>query len=79
MYDTEKLKARILEKFGSQKAFAKNIGISNATLSRYLNGSRSEWKGKYIIRAIRALDISDSEVDAYFFTLAVAKSEPRKP
>ena len=78
MYDTKKLKARILEKFGTQGEFAKAIGMSKATLSRHLGGSRSEWKGRHIINAIRALEIPDSEVDAYFFTPAVAKSEPRK-
>ena len=78
MYDTQKLKARILEMYGTQDKFAEKIGISKATLSRHLGGTRSEWKGKHIIKAIRALNISDSEIDMYFFTPAVAKTPPRK-
>ena len=77
MYNTEKLKARIAEKFGNQKEFSKKIGISRPTLCRYLKNG-SDWKGSYIIRAIRALEIPDSEVDAYFFAPMVAKSEPKK-
>ena len=78
MYDTEKLKARILEKFGNQKAFAKAIGMTPPTICKYLKRG-SEWKGSYLIKAIRVLEIKDTEVDAYFFTPAVAKTPPRKP
>jgi hypothetical protein len=77
MYNTEKLKARIVEKFGSQKAFAKAIGTTPSTICKYLAFGR-DWKGSLLIKAIKALEISDDEVNAYFFTPAVAKTPPRK-
>jgi len=76
-YQTDKLKARIIEKFGDQRKFAQAIGISEPTLSKYLSTGR-DWKGSSIIKAIRALEIPDNEVDAYFFVPAVSKSKPRK-
>ena len=76
-YQTDKLKARIIEKFGDQKKFAEAIGVSESTLSRYLSIGR-DWKGSIMIKAIRALEIPDDEVDTYFFVPAVSKSKPPK-
>ena len=37
MVDTNKLRGRIVEKFGSSRSFAEEIGMNEATLSRKLN------------------------------------------
>lgn len=76
-FKTDKLRDRIIERFGTQKAFAEAIGIPNSTLSRYLNVGRN-WRGETLIKAVRLLDIPDDEIDGYFFEPRVAKREPKK-
>lgn len=76
-YKTDRLKARIAEKFGTQHEFAKASGIHEATLSRYLNHGRA-WSGANIIKAIRLLEITDDEVDALFFASVVDISQPKR-
>lgn len=75
-YKTDKLKARIVEKFGTQKAFCEAIGVAPSTLSRYLNEGL-DWKSSTLIKAVRALQIPDEEIDLYFFVPRVAKKEPK--
>ena len=76
MFDTEKLKARIVEKYGNQKTFAEALDIEESTLSRYLAGR--EWKGSTMLKAIRLLGIKADEIDLYFFTLTDAKKQPEE-
>lgn len=76
-YKTEKLEARIIEKFGTQKAFAESLGVTKSTLSRYLSTGR-DWKGSTLIKAIRLLEIPDDQIDTYFFDLRVAKAQPKE-
>lgn len=75
-YQTEKLEARIIEKYGTQKAFAEKIGVRRSTLSRYLSSGR-DWRGSSLIKAVRALDIKDDEIDSYFFDLRVEETQPK--
>lgn len=75
-YKTERLKARIMEKYTNQKAFAEALGINESTLSRYLAGR--EWKSKTMLKAAELLDIPAAEIEAYFFDLKVVKRQPRK-
>ena len=74
-FNTDKLKARIMERFDTQKAFAEALGIPDSTLSRYLTEG-GNWRGSILIKAVRLLDIPDDEVDVYFFEPKVAKREP---
>lgn len=76
-FKTDKLEARIIERFGTQKAFCEAIGIAESTLSRYLNEGR-DWKGSTLIAAVRVLQIPDEQIDDYFFAPRVAKKKPRK-
>lgn len=76
MFDTERLKARIVEKYGNQKTFAEALGIGESTLSRYLEGR--EWKGSTMLKAIRLLGIMPDEIESYFFTLRDAKKQPEE-
>ena len=76
-YKTEKLQARIVERYGTQKAFADAIGMEKSTLSRYLSQGK-DWKGSLLIKAVEALEIPADEIDSYFFEPAVVKSQPRR-
>ena len=77
MFNTDRLKARITEKYGGQKAFAEALGSSESTISRYLSGDR-EWRGSTMIKAARLLEIPAEEIDCYFFEPAVVKKQPKE-
>ena len=73
-FDYSKLKGRITEKCGSQKAFASLLGITEGTLTSKLLGY-TYFTQQEIIRAIEILDIEPAEVTLYFFTCKVEKLE----
>ena len=72
IYKTEKLKARIVEKFGDQKSFAEALGMTESMLSRLLNEGK-DWKGSMLMKAVELLEIPATQVDSYFFEPAVSK------
>lgn len=74
-YQTTKLKARILEKYGNQKNFAEALQMEESTLSRYLSGR--EWKASAMIKAAELLEIPAEQVGAYFFETKVSKGKPK--
>ena len=74
MYDTSKLRGRIVEKFGSQSAFAGKVGCSLSFLSQYLNGKKV-LDQRTIDKWVEALEISIDEIPAYFFTKVVHETE----
>lgn len=65
--DYSKLRGRIVEKFGKNAAFAEAIGISETTLSKWLNNQKY-WKHEVMIAAVEALEIPLDEIGDYFFT-----------
>lgn len=67
MYNTSKLRGRIVEKFGSQKAFVDAGYATPSCLSQYLNGKMS-LNQQTIDKWIEALDIPADEIHLYFFT-----------
>lgn len=69
-YDYSKLAGRITEKFGTQRAFSKAIGLSEHSVSMKMTGKIS-WKQKEITKACKSLELSDDEIADYFFTLKV--------
>lgn len=78
MYDTSKLRGRIIEKYGSQNAFAEAVGRSISFVSQYLNGkvildqdTMDKWA--------ESLDIDISDIPTYFFTKKVHETEPPTP
>ncbi len=71
-----KLRGRIIEKYGSNKAFAEAMGISEASVSSKLSNGASFFQSQ-ITKACYLLDIPKEEVGAYFFTEDVQKSEQR--
>lgn len=66
LYDYSKLRGRIVEKFGSGRAFAEALGITNVTVSRKLQGS-SEFSKSDIESWSALLDISESEYGSFYF------------
>lgn len=65
-FDYSKLKGRIIEKFGTQQVFANAMEWSERTLSLKMNNLRV-WTQKDIIKASNLLDISEDEIQDYFF------------
>lgn len=76
-YKTDKLKARIVEKFGDQKSFAEAMGMSESTLSRYLS-SGIDWKASLMMMAIDLLEIPSSQIESYFFEQQVSKEKQKE-
>ena len=66
MYDYSKLRGRIVEKLGTNQAFAKAIGLSEVSVSDKVSGKRY-WKQREIAKAIEILEIPETEVGIYFF------------
>lgn len=71
-FNYSKLKGRIIEKYGSQIAFAKAMGWSERTLSLKMNGKVS-WKQVDICNAVNLLGLSKNDIQDYFFTFEVQK------
>ena len=66
MFDTSKLRGRIVEKFGSQGRFAEAVGRSQAYISGVLNGKRY-LEQRDINAWVDILDIEPAEIADYFF------------
>ena len=69
-YRYDDLVGRIITKFGSRKAFADAMHMTAESLSMKLNGKRY-FNQKQISKACELLEIDESEVVKYFFTLKV--------
>lgn len=61
-----KLKGKIKEYFGTNKAFAQAMGMDLSSLSMKLN-NKSPWKREEIEKACELLHIPIEEVYLYFF------------
>lgn len=66
-FNYDKLRGRIIEIFGTQYRFAKEMGWSERTLSLKMNGSRP-WKQPDICKAIKLLKLKEEDISSYFFT-----------
>lgn len=69
-FDYSKLKGRIVERFGSQRAFAEKLGITEVSLTRKMQ-NQAAWKQSEIVKAKNLLGIPPEETDLYFFTINV--------
>lgn len=74
LFDYSKLKGRIKEKCGSQKAFAGRLGTTPSSISMKLNGSQY-FSQKDIMKTARILEIQPEDIFAYFFAPKVQKVE----
>lgn len=71
-FDYSKLRGRIIEKFGSIKAFAEAYGISPVTMSNKLNGKISILLDDIVKMSSKEfLDILPEEYHLYFFKVKV--------
>lgn len=69
-FDYSKLKGRIIEKFGSQIDFAKAMNWSGRTLTLKMN-NKVPWKQTDIYRAIKILELDETDIPVYFFKVKV--------
>lgn len=67
MYSYNKLKGRIVELYGTQGNFAKELGISKNSMSKKLTG-RTEFSQSDIERWAELLKIGKGEYEEHFFT-----------
>ncbi len=67
LFDYQKLRGRIVEKYGSQGAFAFVYGISENSLSRKMN-NKSRFTSDDIVKISQMLEIPKDLVGVYFFT-----------
>ena len=70
MFDYSKLNGRIIERFGSKRAFAEALGRSEVNISRKLLG-KTAISVKDIMKwsSPEFLDIPTDEIHEYFFTV----------
>ncbi|MEY8282897.1 DUF739 family protein [Lachnospiraceae bacterium 50-23] len=73
-FDYSKLCGRIREKFGTQAEFSRVMNMSERTLSLKLSGKRA-WTQPDIGKAIKCLDLSESDIPVYFFKRKVQNIE----
>ena len=66
MYDYSKLRGRIVEKYGTIKAFAEALGVSNVTISEKLNNKVGITR-KDIETWSNILDISECDYGVFYF------------
>lgn len=74
VFNYNKLKGKITEKYGTQHLFAQAMDWSDRTLSLKLNNS-VPWNQKDIFKALALLDIDDSKIGSYFFNHQVQSIE----
>lgn len=65
-YKYNKLRGRIVEKYGTQAEFARTIGISRNSLSLKMTG-KTGISQTDIIKWCQLLDIKADEIGQYFF------------
>lgn len=74
MFNTGKLRGRIVEKYGTAIRFAEVVGSTNEFVSRYLNG-KTTLTQTMMNKWIAALEIPDDEIADYFFETKVHETE----
>ena len=74
MFDTSKIRGRIVEKYLTYGAFAEAIGKESRFVGAYLKHQRVLSQNDIIVWA-KALDISDEQIPLYFFAKEVHEME----
>ncbi len=73
-FNYNKLRGKIKEMCGTQKKFAKLLGISRTSLSQRLNNTLN-FSNTEILRACEILNININDIPSYFFNSEVQKHE----
>lgn len=66
VYSYDKLRGRIIERYGSQEKYAEVLGISTNSLSKKMTG-KTGFSQKDITLWSKLLDIDKSDYGEYFF------------
>ena len=69
-FNFNKLRGRIIEKFGSQTAFVRAFGVSENTFSQKMN-NKVRFSSDDILKITKMLDIPGEEIGEYFFATKV--------
>ena len=69
-FDYAKLRGRIVEKCGTQAAFAKKAGLSTVAVTKKLRGQVA-FRNDEILKMAEVLDISLDDLRDFFFAVAV--------
>lgn len=72
-FNYNKLRGRIVEKYGNQTNFSEKFGVSENTMSMKLN-NKVRFTSDDIVTASELLDIPAEQIGTYFFTQEVSKS-----
>lgn len=75
-FNYSKLRGKIIEKFGSQRKFSRELGVSERTLSLKLN-NRIYFSQDEITKIAELLKIDLNEIQEYFFKKEVQYIEHR--
>lgn len=65
-FDYAKLRGRIVEKCGTQAAFAKKVGLSTVAVTKKLRGQVA-FRNDEILKMAEVLDISLDDLRDFFF------------
>lgn len=71
----QKLKGRIVERYGSVTEFAKAMGMSDPAISNRLLG-KTAWKLTEVAKACNLLEISGNEITTFFLPECVTGDNP---
>ena len=69
-FSYNKLRGRIIEKYGTQSAFVKEFGVSENAFSQKMN-NKTRFNSDDVIKIVKMLDIKENEIHQYFFTQEV--------
>lgn len=72
IFDYSKLRGKIRESVGSEKNFARDMGITQQALSSRLN-NKTYFTDTEILKSVEVLDIDKADIGEYFFTPKVQK------
>ena len=68
VFDSSRLRQKIILKYGSIRAFASAMGLSDRAVSNRLC-NKSQWRDSEIKKAVDLLQIVPADINTYFFTV----------
>ena len=68
MFDNSRLRQKIIAEYGTIRAFASAMGLSDRVISSRLC-NKSQWRHNEIKKAVDLLHIVPADIGAYFFAV----------